>query len=383
VELHKPDWLVQMEGILESLDEGVIVVDDCDVFIYANQALAEMTGVAVESVLGRTRAKFYEGVDLDALKRQVELSRQHGRNRFEFFLPHADGSRVPVVVGARVIEDLDGREFTVLTFTDISEQKRAVERLREMNEQLEARQREIDNELALAQRVQQSLAPQPLRWGRFAVESYYRPVRDIGGDFGVVAPRGEAHLNLLVCDVSGHGISSALLANRIYTETLHLLERGAAPEELLRELNSFVFHQIHVPGFYFTMAAARVEPSGRVTFAGAAHPPAFWHCAAGGGCRHLDSQSTVLGLLEHAVPERAVHEITLAPGDRLVFYTDGLAEVWNRAGDLLGWEGLQQIVCRNARRPLPEMKQAILDEIEAWRHGPLADDASLILTEFL
>lgn len=382
MELNKPGWLVQMEGILESLNEGVIVVDDCDTIVYANQALAEMTGVEIANIVGRPRTKFYSGDDREFLQRQIQRSYQRGRNRFEFFLPHADGARIPVVIGARVVEDLEGREFTVLTFTDIREQKRAQESLREANEKLEARQREIDAELALATRVQQSLVPQSLRWGRFNVETHYQPVRDIGGDFGIVSPFGDGHLNLVVCDVTGHGIGSALLANRIYTETVRLLERRVAVDELLRRLNRFVHQQICVPGFFFTLALARADEHGRVVFAAAGHPPMFW-LRANGHCEALGSRSAILGLLADAVSEKPLDEIQLAPGERLVFYTDGLTDLWNRSDEQLGVDGLQRIVCRHAAKPLAEMKAAILNEAVEWQHGPFPDDISLILAELL
>ena len=156
-----------------------------------------------------------------------------------------------MVIAAKTLEDPDGREFAVVTFTDITEQKRAETELRDANTLLEARAREIEEELTLASRVQQSLAPKSLVWGTASVETFYQPVRSIGGDFGLVTP-SEDQLDLLVCDVSGHGISSALVANRIYTETMSQIERGEgllchdAPFESLRNPKSgqlgFLFH---------------------------------------------------------------------------------------------------------------------------------------------
>ena len=109
---------------------------------------------------------------------------------------------------------------------------------------LEQRQSEIEEDLLLAARVQQSLAPQSLVWGGMRVEAYFHPVRTIGGDFGLVSPLDDRHLNLLVCDVSGHGIGSALVANRIYSETMAQFRSGAPLSEMLRQLNRFVMHNL-------------------------------------------------------------------------------------------------------------------------------------------
>lgn len=377
----KPEWLAQMEGILETLNEGVMIVDDCNHIVFVNQCLVEMGGFPVCDVLGRGPGDFYGGPDLEYALEKVASGLQDGRARYEFFVPRCDGGRVPAVVSSRIIEDLEGRQFTVITFTDISEQKRAQAELQEANAKLRERQDEIERELQLAQRVQRSLAPECMRWGSFNVEAFYMPVSTIGGDFGLVTPLGDDALNLLVCDVTGHGISAALIANRIYTETMHLLEHRADPGEMLRRLNEFVFRNIQVSGFYFTLAVARLhDHRRRLTFASAGHPPALW-VAPGGEARRLHSRSTVLGLLENAVDENPVEEVQLTRGDRLVLYTDGFTEVDDHRGEQLGVDGLEEIVRETVALPLADMKQRILDRVGAWRHGPHTDDMSLVLVE--
>ena len=116
-----------------------------------------------------------------------------------------------------------------------------------------------------------------------------------------------------------------------------------------------------------------------MTFAAAGHPPAM--LVSGGGLRLLDSQSGILGCLAQNAPSESAEEIDLTSGDRLVLYTDGLTEVFNQSDDMLGVEGLEGLVRESAKRALPEMRQAILDGVAAWRHGPLADDLSLVIVE--
>lgn len=396
MELNKPDWIAQMEGVLETLNEGVLITDDCNVIVFANQVLLDMAGLRAADVLGRAPESFYEGPDREFLTRQVARGLEQGQNRFEFYVPRRDPSaspgtgsaRIPVVISSRVIEDPEGRWFAIVTFTDVRELKQTEARLREAYAQLEQRQREIERELELAARVQQSLAPASLQWCRLAVESHYLPVRTIGGDFGLVAPAGDpsvslgaaGRLNLLLCDVSGHGIGSALVANRIYAETISLLDRGTPLEEMLRVLNRFVLQHIGQQGFYFSLVAACFEDNGcGMRFASAGHPPAL--LLRGGAVQRLESRSRVLGLLDDAVGPQPVEEVKLLPGDRLVFYTDGLTDVFDSRDDLLGVDGFEQIVRRHAALPLERMKQAILEGVAAYRHGPATDDVSLVLVE--
>ena len=116
-----------------------------------------------------------------------------------------------------------------------------------------------------------------------------------------------------------------------------------------------------------------------MTFAAGGQPPAF--LVSNGTVRLLESRTGILGCLVENAQPAAAEEVELAPGDRVVFDTDGLIEVFNRSGDMLGVEGLEKIVRQSATRALPEMKQAILDAVAAWRHGTMADDVSMVIVE--
>ena len=378
--MQTPDWLRHMESILEELNEGVVIVDDQLRVVFTNEALLRLGMYTREEIRGRTPDAIFPAKDIPYLLRQHESSHLYGRSRSEFYLPRKNGERIPAIFSARHIQGPDRQEYVLLIVTDISAQKRVEEQLRESNAQLEKRQMEIEAELSLAARVQQSLAPQSLAWNDVSVETYYSPARTIGGDFGIVFPQSDEALTILMCDVSGHGIGSALMANRIYSETLHQLERKVGPDTLLRHVHDFVHDRIATDGFYFTMAALRFSQRGRrMAFAAAGHPPAM--LVSSGGVRLLESQNGILGCLSETAPSNSVEEINLEPGDRLVLYTDGLVEVFNHKEDMLGVEGFSQLVLDSAKHRLPEMRQAILDGVAAWRHGPLADDVSLVIVE--
>jgi phosphoserine phosphatase RsbU/P len=381
MDMERPEWLLQMQDILETLNEGVLILDDCRRILFINSCMEEMFGLPAAEVVGRDGSHFYSSEEYKFILKKIEERNRTGQNRFEFVLPQKDGSRLPVIISSRNFEDPDGLEFAVVTFTDISEQKNAEARLRHANLKLEQRQSEIDEDLLLAARVQQSLAPQSLVWGGMRVEAYFHPVRTIGGDFGLVSPLDDRHLNLLVCDVSGHGIGSALVANRIYSETMSHLRSGAPLSEMLRQLNRFVMHNLGTSALLFTLAAARIDIGGRrMIFAGAGHPPAMI-VTPGKEPRLLESRSMVLGGLADAVATEAALEVDLNRGDRVVLYTDGISEVFDSSGDMLGTEGVQKLVRETALLPFGEMQQALLNRVAAWRDGPPTDDMSLVLLE--
>ena len=375
------EWLKQVEDILEILNEGVGITDDTGHVLFVNECMERLLDAPRAALIGMTADAFYSGEDYEfTLARRARIM-GIGYDRYEFFVPRGDGTRVPVIISGRELRTPDGNLFLVFTCTDISQQKKAEQSLREANAQLECRAQEIGRDLAIASRVQESLAPQPLRWGRVAVETFYKPVRAIGGDFGLVLPFDGTHLDLLVCDISGHGISSALLANRIYTETVSLLRHGMELDEMLRTLNHFVIQYMRIDGFIFTMASARLDLSGRqLIYAAAGHPPAFL-ISSSGEVRRVEPLSTVLGRLAEAVPEKAIEEFKLSAGDRLMLYSDALIEVWNDDGEILGVEGLERIVRKAAGSPLPAMREAIIEGVNSYSAGPLHDDVTLILAE--
>jgi PAS domain S-box-containing protein len=376
---HK--WIDEMKCVLETLNQGVIINDRHSRVVFANRLFLKMIGMTSEELVGRFVAELYPPEDVPALLKHIEQREAEGQGQYEFFVPRVGGEKLPVLITSRQIKDPDGNSFAVVTATDITEQKRAESELRQANVQLEQRHREIEEDLLLAARVQQSLAPSGLTWGKVLVETFYQPVRTIGGDFGLVAPRGD-NLSLMVCDVSGHGIGSALVANRIYTETMSQIERGIGLGAMMKHLNTFVKGNLGSSVFFFTMVAARLNYEDRsLEFAGAGHPPAMI-VQPGETPRLLESRSAVLGLLDDAVDNEAAIQVPVRPGDRVVIYTDGFTESFNRHSDMLGVDGFRAIVQEASKLPLAEMKRQILSRIEAWRNGgPAADDMSLVLIE--
>ncbi|MGA7854232.1 MAG: SpoIIE family protein phosphatase [Candidatus Acidiferrales bacterium] len=378
--IEAPDWLRQTERILEEMNEGVAIVDDQLRVVFANEALLRLGQYERDEIEGRTPDTIFPPEDVPYIVQQHESGHRYRHNRNEFYFPRKDGEKIPAIFSGRVIQGPNGREYVILILTDISAQKRVEAQLREANILLEKRQNEMDTELALAARVQQSLAPRSLTWQDIVIEAYYSPAHTIGGDFGVILPQGDEYLKLVMCDVSGHGVGSALMANRIYAEVLHEIEYKTGPGNLLKRLHDFVQSRIPLDGFFFTMAIARFGQRGRhLSLAAAGHPPAM--LVSNGEVRLIDSQGGILGCLSETAPSESAKEIDLNSGDRLVFYTDGLEEVFNEHNEMLGLEGLEALVRESSTRALPEMKETILEGVAAWRHGTMADDVSLVIVE--
>jgi len=167
------------------------------------------------------------------------------------------------------------------------------------------------------------------------------------------------HLSLLVCDVSGHGIGSSLVANRIYSETTTHLRSGMPFLDMFGELNRFLIEDIAGSGMFVTLAAARIDVDRRrMVFAGAGHPPAMV-ARRGQNPVLLESRSMILGALPDAVDLTTSLEVQLEPDDRILLYTRRDYEVFNSRGEMLGIAGVQEIVRQTSSLPAREMKQGI------------------------
>lgn len=377
VEIQKPEWLTRMASVLEVLNEGVVIADEQPRILFANARFAEMTGIAAEELIGFDPSYFYSSRQWDFITKQIDVAFRQGYNRYQFVLPRKDGGCIPVIISYKALEN-SGARFRVVTFTDISEQVQAEERLRSANVELHQRHMEIEEELRLAALVQCSLAPRPLVWEGMSVDVFYHPMHSIGGDFALVDSANSEHLSLLLCDVSGHGIGSALVANRLYSETMVHLRSGMPFTEMFAELNRFLIEDICGSGMFATAAAVRIDADRRMVFAGAGHPPAML-ARPGQDPLLLESRGMILGALPKAVQMAADVEVELQPDDRILLYTDGISEVFNRQGEMLGISGVEEIVRKSSCLPGGEMKQGILNEVAAWRDGAPTDDAFLVL----
>jgi len=378
IETQQIEWLARMKAVLEVLNEGVVITNDSQRILFVNSRILEMTGIPKQELIGSHVSHFYSAQEWQVVAGQIAVEFRDGRNCYTFVLPRKDGTRLPVIISARTVENC-GRQFGIVTFTDISGQVRVEEELRSANAKLHTRQIEIEEDLQLAARVQKSLAPKRLGWDGMSVDFFYDPVHSIGGDFALVDSQDQEQVSLLLCDVSGHGIGSALVANRIYSETMAHLRSGVPLTDMFAELNRFLLEDIAGSGMFVTAAAARIDAHRRtMVFAGAGHPPAM--LARGGqDPLLLESQSMILGALPDDLDVATDVELQLQPDDRIIFYTDGISEVFDLHGRMLDIAGLRQIVRRASSLPSEEMKQGILDGVAAWRNGPPTDDVSLMV----
>jgi len=254
---------------------------------------------------------------------------------------------------------------TVLENARLLEEQRAKERMEE--------------ELDVARRIQHSLMPRELpQEGWFVVCGSSESSHQVGGDYYDVVAIGPDTWSLVVADVSGKGVSSALLASFLQGAFLSASSTTDIPEVLSR-INTFLSARAE-HGKYATMFYSKLDSAGRLTYANAGHcAPLLVRMT--GEMEKLEATSMPVGLVPGA-PFVLGHR-DLAPGDRIVLYTDGVTEAQNDAGDFFGRKRLREAVKSAGGADCAQLHATIHKAILDFTAGAeQADDLTLVVVEY-
>jgi phosphoserine phosphatase RsbU/P len=243
----------------------------------------------------------------------------------------------------------------------------------------ERRLMSIENELAVARRLQFSILPSSIpeiRNVRIAVA--YQPMTDVAGDFYEFIPIDRQRIGFLVADVTGHGVPAALIASMIKVAMQSVVPCAHDPREVLRGLNRILFSQLHdqlVSAAYLWLDTE----NRKALYSAAGHPPLlrWWD----GKLQRVESNGLLFGVM--ADPDYPVCNLSIRSGDRFLLYTDGVIEPENARGDSFGDRKLEEVVRNNQSRPPSEMSDQLLSEIRLWRPAGLGqqDDITLIVID--
>lgn len=258
-------------------------------------------------------------------------------------------------------------------------------RERVANAALRGRYAQMRRELVDARRIHESLFPPMVEDGPLRLRYVYEPMRHIGGDFLYSRFSPSTHgdalaLNLLVFDVTGHGIAAALTVNRLHgeLERLYAEQPGAGPGEILGALNRYVHLTLAGHSVYVTAICCRIDPNRDVLeYASGGHPPAFVR-TVDGRLEQLDSTALVLGAAAAGDFETDVHTHRFGPGDTLVAFTDGALEARNGLGRHFGITGVQRLLASLKSPRELECIRAILQTVSRHRAGPPEDDVLVV-----
>jgi phosphoserine phosphatase RsbU/P len=248
------------------------------------------------------------------------------------------------------------------------------------NAMLEAVHKKLHFELELARKVQRALMPRPPQpRGVLRCAVKYTPANQLGGDVYDFYRLDGGRLGVLVADVSGHGVNSAMLSGMVKALAAGLSIAVLEPGELLAGLD--VACEQYFPEGYFCTGFYLIadEETGLIRFAGVGHPSAI--IVGPNGTRTLISNPGLLGV--GMVDGTAGDADRLTPGESLIIYTDGLPDAMDPADVLFGEERLKSILqSHHGADPatiLEEVEQAV---IKHTFPGSAADDINMVVLQY-
>jgi phosphoserine phosphatase RsbU/P len=247
---------------------------------------------------------------------------------------------------------------------------------REIEEARAARERDARalRDEADARLVQRSLLPQSLpALDGHQLSAAWRPAQGYGGDCYDVAVIEPDVLAVSIADVAGKGLPAALVMSNLQAAVRAFGDGEQSPREVCTRVNRLLCRHM-VSGRFVSFCYARIDCRGRtITWANAGHNPPLL-LRGDGAVEYLAPGGLVMGVQEDAVyDERTLH---LRPGDRLVFYTDGITEAMASDGEEYGEARLVDAARRHAA--VPALSDTLLADVLAFTGGTLQDDATLI-----
>jgi serine phosphatase RsbU (regulator of sigma subunit) len=214
----------------------------------------------------------------------------------------------------------------------------------------EIRQRElVEQELEVARSIQQASLPKevPTLEG-WQISPFYRPAREVGGDFYDFHFLSEGRVGLVVGDATGKGVPAAL----VMSTTLGMIQLAAgaldssSPGEVLSRVNETLFARIP-PNMFVTCFYAILDPeSATLSYANAGHDLPYVLRGSGGECEELRARGMPLGLMPQMSYEEK--EIVLQEGDSALFYTDGFVEAHDPQREMFGFPRLRALIAEHA-----------------------------------
>jgi phosphoserine phosphatase RsbU/P len=233
------------------------------------------------------------------------------------------------------------------------------------------------NDTQEAQRVQRALLPWTLpSIDGGALAAQWLPALGVGGDCYDVLRFSETRVGISIADVIGKGVPAALLMSNLQAAVRAYASSDVSPAQVCRSVNRLLHHNI-APGKFVTFCYALVDTAAQtVEFSNAGHNPPIV-CHPDGRIDRLLPTGLVLGVDEDAAYAGGV--VKLRPGDRLVWFTDGLIEARSRDNEDFSDERLVEFISTHRHLSATAMVDVLVRTARQWANDELEDDVTVMV----
>jgi len=258
----------------------------------------------------------------------------------------------------------------------------AIENIRLFNESL--RQEALKKELELAAKMQQMLIPdnsQMPKNTKLVVNGFYYPHYEVGGDYYDCIKLSETKTGFCIADVSGKGMSAAILMSNFQASLRALFTHNIKLETLINKLNSIVVVNAAGEKFITFFVARYDHKSGKLEYINAAHNPPVLYDTVTGNVLHLKSSCVGIGMLDE-IPLVQKTEILIRNYSKIVCYTDGLSELKDADGKDIGTRVILRFISNSD--PVEYNIREMIGELGLPHNNPsVFDDVSMIVADLI
>jgi sigma-B regulation protein RsbU (phosphoserine phosphatase) len=251
-----------------------------------------------------------------------------------------------------------------------------------MENKIKEQQMQLDIDLNHAATIQQCLLPSEIETSDYALRFRFEPMIAIGGDYLTIQKYSDQEVSAALYDVSGHGVSAALTASLIHSRLQQLLSDRRPPSNVIDILNRFMVKSIGETHMFATGVVMMLDTENEtVAVTNAGHPDVYiWHSV----------EQTLEAIPSHVPPVGFGPKIlgicnesqfSVKSGDRLIAYTDGFVETLNAAGEMIGKNGLRDLIQKHSNQNGHDFITSIYDEISSFRDGEADDDLTMMVLD--
>ena len=395
-------------SLVETMPQGVFRRDLQGRFTFANQTYCKYLNLTPNQIVGRTDfdnfpkelAEKYWRDDLEIMEKGetreiIETTQPKGAPEKEYH--HV--IKTPLRDTTGKVIGLQGMVWNITEKIRIEEQiRRTTAELARSREELRAKNAVMEENLRTAREIQLTMLPQQYpafpasatpEQSAFQFLHRYEPAESVSGDFFSITAISDTEVGVFICDVTGHGVRAALVTAMIRALAEELKPLAHDPGNFLRKLNGDLCSILKNTGSpmlttgFYAVADCR---TGQLRFANAGHPKPLVIRRSAGRVEPLVNATgrsqPALGLFDD--PPYTTSETTLAPGDFLMLFTDGLYEVQGLNEELYSQERLLLDVKNLFHQPPASLFDELLTVIRAFAvDGQFDDDVCLVGMDYV
>ena len=359
-------------GLLESAPDATVITDG-DGRIFLVNALTEqlfgysrneLAGEPVETLIPERFRSHHKTLRLGFVEERRMRAMGAGR---ELSGLRKDGTEFSAEISLSVLQT-EEQTLVFSAIRDVTERKR-----------MENAMREREVQLVAAQRIQEYLLPRhPPALSGFDIAGASRPAEFAGGDHFDFLSMPEGALGVVVSDVSGHSIGSAILVASVHSHFHSLAETELAPGKILARVNRVLYQETEDQHFV-TALFLRLDPQSRtLVYAGAGHPTGYVLDSSGTVKHELTSTSLPLAV-DPGEEFSLSCQIALETGDLIVLHTDGVPEAISTGDAVFGTDRALQIVRENRDLPAADIIKTLHHAVLEFSSGRLIDDVTSVV----